>query len=59
MSFQGKRELLAQVAPRYREANRLPSALFHNQRWVTLFVRQYILQSKILSEAMRWPGHLG
>jgi hypothetical protein len=35
----------------------VPKAGFVDQRWVTLFVRQNILQGKILSEAMR-PGGL-
>jgi hypothetical protein len=31
MSFQGKRELLAQVAPRYREASRKEKSVIFNE----------------------------
>jgi hypothetical protein len=45
MSFQGKRELLAQVAPRYREANRKEKSVILNEFIAsTGFARKYAIR---------------
>jgi hypothetical protein len=45
MSFQGKRELLAQVAPRYREANRAQKSVILNEFIAaTGYARKYAIR---------------
>jgi hypothetical protein len=45
MSFQGKRELLAQVAPRYREASRKEKSIILNEFIAaTGYTREYAIR---------------